>query len=123
MERGWDAKGLLRPLWERLPGKRDELAVVTGIRGGTLSSYNSGKRLLGQKNARLIANALGVSLEELGAPPNEEPQSIGDRLRELAETMAEVLDEQESLHTRLVVLEARAGLPAGAPKGHPAKGA
>jgi transcriptional regulator with XRE-family HTH domain len=71
LERGWSAKGLLEPLWQRVGG-RDELARLTGISGSTLSGYNSGKRPLGMANAHKIAAVLGVSLYDLGA---REPHS------------------------------------------------
>lgn len=68
MERGWDAAGRLEPLWARLPGRRDELARLTGIKPTTLSAYNSGGRRIGMRNAQRIAEALDVSLYDLGAP-------------------------------------------------------
>lgn len=68
MEKGWEATGLLKPLWARVGG-RDALAELAGISPpGTLSAYNSGKRPLGIVNARKIAAALDISLLELGAP-------------------------------------------------------
>lgn len=75
-ERGWSAKGRLEPLWSRLKGRRDELADLTGIRGTMLSGYNSGKLKLGMRNAVKIADALGVSVYDLGAPRVPERQFL-----------------------------------------------
>lgn len=74
MEKGWSARGLLQPLWARVGG-RDALAELTGITGQTLSAYNTGKRPLGHANARRIAEALEVSVLELGAPAEEADES------------------------------------------------
>jgi len=114
MEKGWNAKGLLKPLWSRLEGKRDELARMTGIGGGVLSAYNSGKRPLGIANARRIAAALGVTVEELGGPAEPGVElALADRLRalEAAQIAAEV--ERTRVAEHLAGLEARvAGLEA-----------
>lgn len=107
MERGWDASGLLAPLWNTRfagPGKRDQLAAATGISAQTLSAYNSGNRPLGITNARRIAAALRVSLAELGAPEGEDEsrrsltlrariEGLEASLAELARVQALILDE------------------------------
>lgn len=67
MERGWNAKGLLTPLYE-VHGGRDGLAIKVGAPPGTLSAVNSGKRNLGIRLARRIAQATKISVLELGAP-------------------------------------------------------
>lgn len=117
MEKGWDARGRLAPLWRELPGKRDELAERSGVKGPTLSAYNSGKRPLGYGNARKIAQALGVSLLDLGAPEataDEEYQTIDLRLELLAAQLAEAVEatakmgrQVDRLQARLRILEAR----------------
>jgi transcriptional regulator with XRE-family HTH domain len=94
VERGWNAKGLLRPHWERLPGKRDELARLTGIGPQTLSGYNSGQRRLGIGNAQRIAEALGITVLDLGAPTTAQ----------VAERSAVVLDRLETLEARQAAL-------------------
>lgn len=106
MERGWDAKGLLRPLWERLPGKRDELAELTGIRGTTLSSYNAGTRPLGIANARRIADALQVTVADLGGREGglDAAPTIRDLLEQLQATVEDqqlMIDAQRSATRRL----------------------
>jgi transcriptional regulator with XRE-family HTH domain len=67
MERGWDATGLLRAVYDKVGGV-DKLAELTGISRSTLSSYNSGRRPLGVKNAKRIAEAADVSFSALGRP-------------------------------------------------------
>lgn len=76
MAQSWKAKGKLKPLWDRLDGQSEELAEMTGIGRTTLSAYNSGKRKLGMANAVKIADALGVSVYDLGAPRLPEPQFL-----------------------------------------------
>lgn len=78
MEKGWDARGRLKPLW-KLVGGRDELAALTGILGPTLSGYNSGRLRLGIDNATRIVDALTakgheVSLRDVGSPELERAQ-------------------------------------------------
>jgi transcriptional regulator with XRE-family HTH domain len=73
MERGWDATGLLKAVYEKVGGV-DKLAELTGISRSTLSSYNSGRRPLGFKNAKRIAEAAKVPVSELGLP--EAPQGF-----------------------------------------------
>lgn len=85
---GWDAKGILKPLWQEYGG-RDELAAAAGTTGTVLSAINTGyrDRKLGIVLARKLAAALDVSLAELGAPEAvaDDPASrkIQDRLAEL----------------------------------------
>ena len=63
--RTWDATGLLAPIWQELdredgkpgPGRRDDLAAITGIAGPTLSQYNAGTRRLGLGHAKEILKA------------------------------------------------------------------
>lgn len=93
MNKGWHATGLLRPLWNAYGeggdiAKRDKLAAATGTTGSNLSAINSGKRRLGYKLGGRLADELGVTIFDLGAP------------REV--------DEQRgaSLHDRIEVLEA-----------------
>jgi transcriptional regulator with XRE-family HTH domain len=101
VERGWDAKGLLAPLWQERftgAGRREQLAELVEISPQTLSAYNSGKRPLGITNARKLAAALGVSLAELGAPEGEsDPRgaTLRSRLDELAAKLADALVEQK----------------------------
>lgn len=111
MEKGWSAKGLLKPLWGSVGG-RDGLERATGISGSTLSAYNAGSRPLGIVNARRIAAALNVSLLDLGAP-EEADQKLAEALTvRLASIEAELAAlhrsrEQgtEGILRRLVALE------------------
>ena len=89
MERGWDATGLLKPLWKRAGLTRDKLAKETGILGGTLSGYNSGRLSLGMANAQRIASALDVTVEDLGAPSSltgHQPPLEAAALHQLVQT-------------------------------------
>lgn len=93
---GWKAKGVLRPLWEQLPGKREQLAELTRISATELSSYNSGKKNLGLRNAKRIIAGFAekdivVSLVELGGPLDpDDPigKRLADRLREIEDRVA-----------------------------------
>lgn len=114
-ERGWKATGRLEPLWSRLKGKRDELAELTGIGGTTLSGYNSGERNLGMRNAVKIADALGVSVYDLGAPRVPQQQfllsMVGQILTELqrdihAADPADLLSLADEFRRYAAVLEA-----------------
>ncbi len=119
----WNAKGWLSPLWQNLPGKRDGLAALTGIRGPELSAYNSGKRNLGTANARRIATALGVSVLELGAPV-EEADEKGETFLDLLADLRAVVEAQgvktnealDLLRGRVDALEARPGRSATKPR-------
>lgn len=121
MERGWDAKGLLRPLWGRVGG-RDALAALTGIAPQTLSGYNTGNKGLGLGNARRIADALDVSVLELGAPValvDDPGESLLGRLEELSELVAlgfETLGLDVDDLRRLVDARARKDAQDGGPE-------
>lgn len=107
-QKGWNAKGLLQPLWREIEGGREGLELLTGIRGTELSSYNSGKKPLGIANARRIADALGISVLELGAPEEEADHqglSILRRLQALAAAVDDLQETNADLLTRLETLE------------------
>lgn len=93
MQKGWDATGRLSAYWSRVGG-RDGLAEKTGITGSTLSGYNTGDRLLGEKNARRIAKALRITIADLGAPATEtrtaEERTVLAHLEELADQVADL---------------------------------
>lgn len=83
---GWSVEGRLAELWAAVGG-RDRLAELTGIRGPELSRYNSGKQRLGIKNAQRIADALGVSLKDLGQPDSADPPAELAALRREVATL------------------------------------
>lgn len=118
MQRGWSAKGLLRPLWQNYPGKRDGLAAAVGTDGGTLSGVNTGRLNLGLSLGRRLAAELGVTLAEIGAPPDvdEEARSLVARLESLAEEAERgrraVIAALEAIDDRLERIEERLGIPA-----------
>lgn len=96
MQKGWKAKGLLRPLWLAYGG-RDELAAAVGSNGTTLSNVNAGSRDLGIDLGRRLAGELKISLAELGAPAevadDRASLRIVDRLQALE---AAFVDERQS---------------------------
>lgn len=105
MQRGWNAEGLLQPLWERYDGspelpRREALAKAVGTSPTSLSSINSGDRNLGLKLGGRIAAELGVSVLELGAP-------VG-ALNGAGQTLVDRLEQVEAKHDELraIVLEA-----------------
>jgi len=115
VEKGWDAKGLLKPLWGRVGG-RDGLARLTGITGETLSGYNTGRLPLGRKNAERIADALSISVAELGAPAPyvaEDELTLHERVSlleqrvELLEALNRVEEEPARAAEAMAVLEQR----------------
>jgi transcriptional regulator with XRE-family HTH domain len=130
VQKGWNASGLLQPLWGRVGG-REELARITGVHTSTLSGVNSGRLNLGRENATKLAVALGVSLAELGAPEGEDDargQTLRDRLEELATKLADSLDiqarqgrELRNLRGRVQKLEARHGAVAASSKCPPSR--
>lgn len=110
MQRGWKAKGLLKPLWQRYEGGRDALAGAVGTTGSTLSSINTGDRNLGPSLAHRLAAELNVSVLELGAP-DEEADGPGllilDRLAELEEGLNRLGGDLPRLGRRVSALERR----------------
>lgn len=81
----WKATGLLEARWSSVGG-RDGLAAKTGIQPGTISGYNTGRLPLGMRNAKKIADALGVSVFDLGAPAEtaqDQGLTVFDRLEAL----------------------------------------
>lgn len=129
--RSWNAKGLVELAWKRLDDpRRDELARITGIEPGNLSSYNSGKRPLTIRQARKIAAASGMNIVELGAPEDladDEGSQILDRLRVLERQMKLVLATlglPESVEAEALAEKAAAageGLDGPLPRSRPAE--
>lgn len=109
MEKGWKATGLLSPLWARLDGGREALAALTGIRATELSSYNSGAKNLGISNARRIADALEISVLDLGAPEGaaetRRELRVVDRLRAVEAALNRLGPNLEDLGDRVTALE------------------
>lgn len=113
MEKGWSAAGLLRPLWQNYPGKRDALAAAVGTQPSVLSAINTGRRLLGRGLGQRLADELEVTLLELGAPESladDRGRTILDRLDELAIDAAETARTLAALQERVSMLEARPSL-------------
>lgn len=108
MNKGWDATGLLEPLWGRVGG-RDRLAALTGIQAPTLSGYNTGRLPLGLRNAEKVASALGVTVFDLGAPTAEAEgpaaQSVLDRLEEAEAALRKLGPDLVRLARRVSALE------------------
>lgn len=110
MERGWSAKGLLKPLWQRYEGGRDALAAAVGTSGSVLSSINTGKRNLGLSLAGRLADELEVSVLDLGASLGEDDGrgvTLRDRLEELRASLEVSLTEQTRLNRKILTLQAR----------------
>lgn len=111
-QKGWKAKGLLQPLWNRYEGGRDALGAAVGTTGTVLSSVNSGKRSLGYDLAARLAAELHVTVLDLGAPEEAaaatRERRVIDRLRQLEEADARLLATVKSLTDRVEALEQQA---------------
>lgn len=118
---GWKATGLLAPLWRKYPGGRDALALAVGTKPPTLSAINTGRRNLGWNLGQRLANELGVSVLELGAPSEHEPEprdmfALLERLAVESERgLAAIAEALVSIDVRLSQIEER--LPIRAKKG------
>jgi hypothetical protein len=113
VEKSCYATGLLSRHWGKVGG-RDALARLTGIRGTSLSGYNTGRLNLGERNARKIAEALDLTLLDLGAPPETAPElaaTILDHLESLAAAVEANSEMIQELVARVVALEQRRGSP------------
>lgn len=109
-EPGWNAEGLLQPLWLKYPGGRDGLAAKVGTTGSALSSRNSGSRPLGYDLGSRLAAELGVSVLELGAPlevADAAGETLVTRLEGLAVDLAEAVRKQSGMATQIARLQAR----------------
>lgn len=106
MQRGWDAKGKLTPLYAKVGGV-DKLAELSGSPRSSLAAINSGKRKLGPGLAARIAEAADVSLEDLmGTPTGTSPDEMESMRVRLAELEA-LVDRQQ---TTIAVLQKTVGL-------------
>ena len=119
VERGWDASQHLRALLaERKkrgqPYTHEWLAATTGIRQQVISSYATdnpdSRRNLGVTNGAKIAEALGVTLTELGQPTRAIPN--GTSLEWVASTRLLMQLEEWSPELRAVLEAAAAELEA-----------
>lgn len=113
MRKGWNAEGLLLPLWQNYPGKRDGLAAKVGSSGSTLSAINQGRRNLGYDLGSRLAVALEVSVLQLGAPldgaDEVEDQTLLGRLEDLASKLADSIAKQAAMEKELRSLRTRVG--------------
>ena len=102
---GWSARGLLRPLWNDYEGGREGLAEAVGTSPTSLSSINSGERMLGRNLGKRLAAELGVTLAELGAPAEQaddpESQTLFHRLEKLEARVDEMADKTADSLDRL----------------------
>lgn len=114
MRIGWNAAGLLQPVWTRYPGGRDALAAAAGTQPTVLSSINSGKRRLGADLAKRIADAAKVDIAVLGAPSQTANSStVLTGWRELAQLVV-AADEPLSREAQEILEAAAAELEASA---------
>jgi transcriptional regulator with XRE-family HTH domain len=91
MNRGPDVSATLPGLARSKGFSQRQLEEATGIGHSTMSRYWSGRGGLGEKNARRIANALGVNISDLGLPDEGAEvgvSSFARRLEELATAVA-----------------------------------
>lgn len=96
MQKGWNAKGLLTPLYKK-HGGRDGLAAKTGVPAGTLSRINTGAGNMGEDVAQRLVGPLKISVLELGAPAemvDDKGRPALERLEELAAMLGDVLEHQ-----------------------------
>lgn len=115
---GWNAEGLLRPLWHSYEGhpelpRREALAKAVGTSPSVLSQINTGKRPLGHDLGPRLAAELGVSLLELGAPEAvaDDPASLKlrDRLEKLGTKVEYLLEREADLSLQLEDAQLRLG--------------
>ncbi len=118
MGKGWDATGLLQPLWQQLEGKdkRGQLAELSDVRATELSSHNTGKPLgpaVAQKIIEGFAKeGINVSVLELGAPveeADEKAKTFLDLLAGLQTAVSGLEETVDLLDKRLLRLEKRRG--------------
>lgn len=75
----------LREMRLSLDMTQEELAQKIGVQKQTISRYENSAREPNLKSAKLIANALGVSLEELTRQSKEDPQIKSESDKRIAE--------------------------------------
>lgn len=130
MEKGRDASKQIRALLKKragqgLPATHKWLADETGIPPGSISLYATenpdSRRRLGMRNARKIAEALSVTVQDLGAlaaEADDEARTAPGTLEELRATLEIVLAEQLQLRRRVDTLEAEREERADGSRGH-----
>lgn len=106
MRDGWPARDLLKPLW-LAHGGRKAVALRAGVSEGHLSKVNAGKTNLGLDVATRFAEAVGVSLVELGGPADESVRSrtMVARLEALEADIVNLTTLVDALDARLKDLE------------------
>lgn len=105
---GWNAKGRISPLYARFGG-REALAALVGISVTELSSLNSGKKNLGLSRATKIAEATGVTLEELGQPPEASVAGLAEFQEQLVALRRDLGARLSQIEERLAAVERRRG--------------
>lgn len=122
---GLNVSGVLPSLRLERGLTQEQLGAKARISRTDIVAFESGAKTVGDVRLRRLADALEVSLVDLGAAEEEDDtparQSILGRLEELAEAVAEVLENQEA--GLLLLAEIRAAIDSGGAtgRGHPTR--
>lgn len=76
---------------------RKEFAAMTGLTEAAISRYVTGKREPRAVTLSLIANALGVSMDDLLGTPCDNPEKLDHAVRMVARSVDGISDEQKRL--------------------------
>lgn len=112
MNRGPDVSGVLPALARSKGFSQAQLEKATGIGHSTMSRYWSGRGGLGEKNGRLIADALGVEIRDLGLA---EEEAAANDLANLRHAQVALEEAVRLLTQRVEVLERKRATPQRVP--------
>lgn len=76
---------------------RKEFAAMTGLTEAAISRYITGKREPKAVTLSLIADTLGVSMDDLLGTPCDDPEILDDAVRMVARSIDGISDEQKRL--------------------------
>lgn len=74
---------------------RREFSAMTGLTEAAISRYITGQREPKSVTLSIIANALGVSMDELLGTPCEDPERLDDAVKLVARSANEITPEQK----------------------------
>lgn len=76
---------------------RKEFAAMTGLTEAAISRYITGKREPKAATLSLIADALGVSMDDLLGTPCDDPNKLDGAVRMVARSIDGISEEQKRL--------------------------
>jgi transcriptional regulator with XRE-family HTH domain len=108
-------KDILKVLLEERDLKAIDLCRLTGIKSSLMSNYTTGKKSPALTNAKLIAEALGVTLDELAGRQYSDNKDLTPEIKEIIKKYTAIDQEDQECFKALLDIKYRQKLDAISP--------